>query len=134
MENLRIDLGAVEYRIPGGGALRVNPTAPNVYSRFLLLQPEIETLQKDIQQEAKICKDGSQVLQMLEKADRSLKEALGKVFPGNDFHKALGGVNLLAQVGGGMTVAESLLTALETVLSAGARQLAGAEAAKLLQE
>ena len=132
MENLMIDLGAVEYRIPGGGSVRFNPTDPNVYSRFLGLEEELAVLQKNIQQEAKLCSSGSQVLQMLESADKALKASLNRVFPGNNFHEALGCVNLLAQAGD-KTVAESLLSALEQVLSDGAKRLAGKEAEALLQ-
>ena len=131
MENLELDLGAVEYRIQGGGTLRFNPADPNVYGRFLDAQKDLEQIQKEFQKKAKSVKEGTEVLVLLCEADRQLKALLGTVFPGNDFQVALGGVNLLAMGANGKTVAENLLTALESILSEGARSLVDAEAAKL---
>jgi len=133
MENLNLDLGAVEYRITGGGVLRFNPADPNVYGRFLDARQDLERLQKAFQKKAKAAKEGAQVLALLQEADRALKDLLGLIFPGNDFDEAVGGVNLLAVNPSGKTVAESLLTALEDILSRGAKSLVDAEAAKLRQ-
>ena len=132
MENLMLDLGLVEYAMPGG-VLRLNPTDPNVYGRFLDMQPQLEAVQKGFSKKARAAKDGQQVLALLQEADRQLKEMLGGVFPGNDFHALLAGMNLLAVNAGGKTVAEVLLAALEGVLSQGARSLVDREAEKLLQ-
>ena len=131
MENLNLDLGAVEYRVPGGGVLRFNPADPNVYGRFADAQKSLESVHKDFRKKAKSVSEGAQVLQLLQDTDRQLKALLQEVFPGNDFHKALGGVNLLAVGAGGKTVAESLIAALEQVLSDGAKALVDREAAKL---
>ena len=131
MEQLDLELGAVEYRIPGGGTLRFNPADPNVYGRFLEAQKGLETVHESFRRKAKTVEEGAQVLALLQEADRELKALLGSVFPGNDFDAALGGVNLLAVNAAGKTVAEGLLTALAAVLEAGAKTLVEAEAAKL---
>lgn len=133
MENLDLTLGVEEYKLAGGGVLRFNPTDPNIYASFLDSQRQLEDIHKRFMKQAKAAKDGAAVLQLLQGADRELKGLLGSIFPGNDFDAALGGVNLLALCGDGKTVAENLLAALEGILSAGAKKLAGKEAAKLLQ-
>ena len=131
MENLNLDLGAVEYRIQGGGVLRFNPADPNVYGRFLDSHKSLEQIQRTFQQKARSVQDGKQVLALLQEADQELKKLLEGVFPGNDFQQVLGGVNLLAVGSNGKTVAENLLTALEQILSQGAKALVAAEAEKL---
>ena len=133
MENLKLDLGTVEYRIQGGGVLRFNPADPNVYARFLDSHKGLEQIRKNFRQSAKSAQAGEQVLQLLREADMELKKLLERVFPGNDFQEALGGVNLLAMGSNGKTVAENLLTALEQILTKGAKSLVAAEAAKLRQ-
>ena len=133
MENLELALGVEEYKIAGGGVLRFNPTDPNIYAGFLDAQSQLESIHKRFQSQAKSVKGGAGVLKLLQEADRELKNLLGSIFPGNDFHAALGGVNLLALCADGKTVAEQLLAALEEILSAGAKRLATQEAAKLLQ-
>ena len=133
MNEFKLSLGVREYTIPGGGVLRFNPTDPNIYANFLDSQKQLETIHKSFQKKAKAAKDGAAVLQLLQEADRALKALLGDIFPGNDFHRALGGVNLLALCGDGRTVAEHLLTALEEILTAGAKELATKEAQNLLQ-
>ena len=131
MESLNLDLGAVEYRIPGGGVLRFNPADPNVYGRFLEIQKGLEAVHTDFRRKAKNAREGSRVLALLQETDRQLKQLLEQVFPGNDLDAALGGVNLLAMCADGKTVAENLLTALEGVLSRGAKDLVEREAKKL---
>lgn len=133
MENLDFDLGVVEYKIPGGGVLRFNPADPNVYGRFLDAQKGLEAVGSGFQKKAKAAKDGAAVLTLLQEADAQLKSLLETVFPGNNFHEALGGANLLALGNDGKTLAEKLMAALEQVLSQGARRFAGAEAEKLLK-
>ena len=134
MENLELDLGLVEYRIPGGGALRFNPADPNLYGRFMDAQKELEALGKGFRKKAKSAKDGAAVLALLQSADRELKALLETVFPGNDFQQALGGVNLLALGGDGRTLAETLMAALEQVLTQGARRFAAEEAERMLSK
>ena len=133
MENLELALGVEEYQIAGGGVLRFNPTDPNIYASFLDSQKQLESIHTRFQAQAKSVTDGAGVLKLLQEADRELKNLLGSIFPGNDFHAALGGVNLLALCADGRTVAENLLSALETILSAGAKRLATQEAQELLQ-
>ena len=133
MEELELDLGMVEYPITGGGRLRFNPTDPNLYARFLAMLPEMEQVESRFRSRAKLCQDGSGVLELLGQVDKELKSMLGQVFEGNDFHEALGGIHLLALGGDGRTLAETLLASLEEILSRGAERLAGMEAQKLLQ-
>ena len=129
MENLAIDAGAVEYRIAGGGALRFNPADPNLYSRFLTAGKQLEKIEKDLLCQAKDA-NAEQMVALLASADSKMKKLLNEVFGGdNDFHKALGGISLLARGRNGKTVAENLFSALETVLENGARQLVEARVA-----
>lgn len=130
MENLTLDLGVRAYGLPGG-AVRFNPADPNVYGRFLDMQPKLEAVQKEFSRKATGCRDGRQVLTLLQEADGQLKTLLQEVFPGNDFHAALGGMNLLAVNGSGKTAAQVLLEALERILSQGAKSLVETEAKKL---
>ena len=133
MENLNLALGVEEYQIAGGGVLRFNPTDPNIYANFVACEKQLEAIHKSFRKKAESAKDGAAVLQLLQEADGELKMVLNGIFPGNDFHRALGGVNLLALGGDGRTVAEKLLEALGNILSAGAKKLTDTEARKLLQ-
>ena len=130
MENLSLDLGIREYGLPGG-VIRFNPADPNVYGRFLDLQPKLEAVQTAFAKKSRGCKEGRQVLALLQEADSQLKTLLQEVFPGNDFHAALGGMNLLAVNGAGKTAAQVLLEGLEGILSRGAKTLVEQEAKKL---
>lgn len=128
MKKLIFDSGVEEFRIPGGGVLRFNPGDPNLYSRFA------EAAQKLAEIEAALAERAQQepVLELLAQADRQIKQLLNWVFGGdNDFHKALGGVSLLAPTSNGQTVAANLFAALEQVLSRGAQALVEAKVAQL---
>jgi hypothetical protein len=60
-----------------------------------------------------------------------MKHILGWVFgESNDFHKLLGGVNLLAVADNGERVVTNLFAALEPVLVEGAKRCAGQQAEK----
>ena len=128
MENL-LDIGIEEYRIAGGGVLRFHPGDPNLFARFLRAEEEIQALEKSLSQEAQ---DGSQMLALMETADGKIKEILNGVFGGgNDFHKALNGVNLLAVDGNGVSLATRLFGALEKVLTEGANRFAKQQAERM---
>ena len=131
MENL-LDIGVEEYRIVGGGVLRFHPGDPNLFARFLAAEKDIQALEKELAQEQQA---GQPVLQTMEAADGKIKEMLSQVFGGdNDFHKALGGVNLLAVGRDGRTLAYVLFEALEKILKEGADRFAKAQTQKLAQQ
>ena len=72
---------------------------------------------------------GMDVLQLMADADRKMKEILNWVFgSGNDFHKLLEDINLLAVAENGERVVTNLFAALEPVLVEGAKLCAGQQA------
>ena len=120
MNQLNVDLGMEEFSL-GSGVLRFNPCDPGLYARFLGLSDSLEQLQRNLQRESEKATDGVQVLHLLEETDRQFKQLLSRVFE-NDFSQLLQGVNLLSLTRNGETVAESLLHALEPVLTQGAER------------
>ena len=94
---------------------------------------KLQTLEAELTGQA----DGAenrQILELMVQADEKMKGVLNWVFgPGNDFHKILGGVNLLAVAGNGERVVTNLFAALEPVLVEGAKQCARREAARMEQ-
>ncbi len=128
MENL-LDIGVEEYRIAGAGVLRFHPGDPNLFARFLAAEKDIQALEKELAEEHQA---GKPVLQTMEAADAKIKEMLNRVFGGdNDFHQALGGVNLLAVGKDGRTLLSVLFEALEKILKEGADRFAKAQTEKL---
>lgn len=122
MKKITFDTGMEEYRLPGG-VLRFNPADPNVYIRF---QQAVEQLQDLEQVMNQALEQGTPVLEVMKTTDMRIKDRLEYVFgPGNDFHKLLGGVNLLAATADGERVVSHLFAALEPVLMDGARRCAG---------
>ena len=125
MNRLNIDLGIEEYALGNGKTLRFNPTDPNLYARFLDLEPQLRMLREELIQGSSQATDGLEVLALLRETDRKFKALLTGAFGGeNDFAQLLQGVNLLATAGNGLSVAENLLAALEPVLTRGAEQFA----------
>ena len=121
-----LDIGVEEYHIGGGGVLRFHPGDPNLYARFLKAEEDFVRLEKEF---AETEQTGAAVLAQMEKADEKMKQLLNTVFGGgNDFHKALGGVNLLSVGADGKTVAAHLLGALEKILTKGAKRFAKMQA------
>ena len=119
MEKIQFDSGIKEYKLNGMGVLRFNPGDPNLYARFMEAADKIQALEKELAEQAKT--DGSTVVQLLQTADRKMKQTLSWVFgEGNDFDKLLGGVNLLAVAANGERVVTNLFAALQPVLLAGA--------------
>lgn len=123
MENLQLDLGVVEYAIPGGGVLRFNPADPGLYGRFARATQQMEELEAELAEKGKAA-DPEKMLALMNEADAGVKALLNDVFGGdNDFHKAVNGISLLAVCGNGKTVAENLMEALSKVLEQGATRL-----------
>lgn len=140
MNQLHVDLGVEEYAL-GSGVLRFNPADPNLYARFLELEPQLQRLQEELNRRSDEAKDACGVLKVLEETDRQFKTLLTQVFGAeNDFSRLLQGVNLLAVAANGSTVAENLLGALEPVLTQGAERFvqmqtqAAVEKARLRRE
>lgn len=119
MEKIQFDSGVKEYRLNGTGVLRFNPGDPNLYARFSEAVEKIQALEQEMQAQA----EGTDIVQLLQSADRKMKEILSWVFgSGNDFDKLLGGVNLLAVAGNGQRVVTNLFDALQPILLAGAER------------
>ena len=129
MHQLHLDCGIQEYRITGGGTLRFNPGDPNLYARFLSAVETISKMEKELQEQAAALPAGDPeaAIGLMTQADTRLKTLLTQVFgEGNDFHRALGGVSLLAVASNGQPVIANLLAALEPLLSEGAQKLVDA--------
>ena len=134
MENIQFDSGIRTYRINGEGVLRFNPGDPNVYARFLEAVEKLKAAEEELTRQAESAKE-TQNVELMTQADEKLKNILGWVFgESNDFHKLLGGVNLLAVADNGERVITNLFTALEPVLVEGAKRCAGELAAKAKAE
>lgn len=135
MKRISIDTGVEEFEINGGeenggGVLRFNPADPNIYNRFYAAMDELNRL--DAEANAKATDLEKQDLSENEKAaallsalaeyDRKIKTLLGDIFgPSNDIDRAVGGVNLAAVANNGERVVTNLLSALEPIISAGAK-------------
>ena len=134
MEKIQFDSGVRSYRINGGGILRFNPGDPNVYSRFLEAVEKLKDAETELTERSREA-EGADLVKLLSGADGKMKDILNWVFgEGNDFHKLLGGVNLLAVADNGQRVVTNLFEALEPVLVAGARRCAGQQAQKARAE
>ena len=133
MEKIQFDVGQRSYRINGGGTLRFNPCDPNVYNRFLEAAPKLQAVEEELTRQAEEMQDGD-IVKALAAADEKMKGILNWVFGGdNDFHKLLGGINLLAVAENGERVVTNLFAALEPVMVDGAKRCAG-EQARLAKE
>ena len=130
MEKIQFDSGWRSYRINGGGILRFNPCDPNIYSRFLEAVEKLQEAEKELTQQAETAR-AEDIVKLMQHADEKMKNILGWVFgESNDFHKLLGGVNLLAVADNGERVVTNLFAALEPVLVEGAKRCAGQQAEK----
>ena len=132
MEKISFDSGIKTYKLNGTGELRFNPCDPNVYARFLEAADRLQDIENALVEEAKGMQeaDGAGVVRLLNRADREMKQELGRVFgQHNDFDKILGGVNLLAVAENGQRVVTNLLEALQPILVAGAERCAAEKVA-----
>ena len=125
MEKLTFDTGVKSYKV-GAGVLKFNPTDPNIYARFLETLDSLSSLEETLTKAS-----GAEAIAALAAADKTIKEKLSYVFSGNDMEAIFSGVSLLAVGENGERLITNFLAAIEPVLSAGARQCAAAEAAKL---
>ena len=129
MQKLIFDSGIREYQINDNGVLRFNPSDPNVYARFFDAAEQIKGIEKELMEKGKRIdaeKDtGEAVIRLMAEADHRTKELLSDVFGAeNDFHKILGGVNLLAVANNGERVITNFINALLPVIQEGAEQCA----------
>lgn len=129
MKKLNFDTGIEAYKL-GTGVLRFNPADPNVYVRFRQAAEQMAQLEQDMA--AELTKENADLLDILQRTDKVIKQNLNQVFgSGNDFDALLDGVNLLSAASDGKTVAQHLFEALEPVLLAGAKRCAQAQAAAM---
>lgn len=126
MEKLTFDTGVKSYKV-GTGVLKFNPTDPNIYARFLEVLDSLTSVEEALSKAS-----GADAIAALTAADKAIKEKLSYVFGGdNDLDAVFSGVSLLAVGANGERLITNFLAAIEPILSAGARQCAAAEAAKL---
>ena len=131
MKKITFDTGIEKFQLPGG-VLRFNPADPGVYARFAESCELLRQLEQDMA--AELSAGNADVLAIMARVDKTVKESLGRVFgPGNDMDALLGGVNLLATAADGRPVIEHFLQALEPVLLDGAKRCARAQAAAMQQ-
>ncbi len=130
MKKIQFDSGIQEFKINGKGVLRFHPGDPNVYARFLDADDRIQKIAQELAEGGETSDAQSmELVRLMEKADRQMKQVLSWVFgQDNDFDKILGGVNLLAVADNGEQVITNLLAALEPVLVEGARKCAQTQA------
>lgn len=133
MEKIQFDAGQRSYRINGNGILRFNPGDPNLYARFMEAVEKLQAVETELMQQGESTR-GEDIVKLMGSADEKMKSILNWVFGGdNDFHKLLGGVNLLAVADNGERVVTNLFAALEPVLVDGAKRCA-ADLAKVSRE
>lgn len=133
MEKIQFDAGQRSYRINGNGILRFNPGDPNLYARFMEAVEKLQAVETELMQQGESAQ-GENIVKLMGSADEKMKSILNWVFGGdNDFHKLLGGVNLLAVADNGERVVTNLFAALEPVLVDGAKRCA-ADLAKVSRE
>lgn len=126
MEQLNLDTGVRAFAIAGGGALRFNPADPNLYGRFARGAEQLQALERELTEKGAGLA-GEEMIELFREADQKIKSLLNEIFGGdNDFHKALGGVSLLAVGSNGKTVAQNLFGALESILEEGAQKIVAA--------
>lgn len=129
---IRFDDGFQEYQVNGNGALRVNPSDPNLYQRFLDSREKLLQVEQNMTAQAQQWQDlpadatqeermhaGEKVVRLLSDADREVKEVLAWVFPGNDFDQLLGGANTMAVARNGERVITNFLAALVPIVEEG---------------
>lgn len=138
MDKINFDSGVKVFKINGEGVLRLNPSDPNVYARFLEAAEKIQAVEKELSTRADELQDtdpGKVTVQLMAEADKKMKDILGWVFgPANDFDKILGGVNLLAVAGNGERVVTNLFAALQPVLIEGAKRCADEKIQKAVEK
>lgn len=126
MEKIQFDSGVQSYILNGGEVLRFNPADPNIYARFSEAAEKITDLEKTLVADAQALsgeETGKGVLTLFARADEEMKKLLSWVFgTGNDFHKLLQGVNLLAVADNGQRVITNFLEAVQPILLAGAER------------
>lgn len=133
MEQLNLDTGVRTFAIAGGGALRFNPADPNLYGRFAQGAEQLKALEQALTEKGAGLA-GEEMIGLLKEADTRIKSLLNEIFGGdNDFHKALGGVSLLAVGSNGKTVAQNLFGALEAILEEGAQKIVDARVQEIRQ-
>ena len=125
MQKLNVDLGIQEYEICGR-ILRINPTDPNLYDRFVKASQEILELEEDLAEKTGSLpageENGAEVVRLMREADIKTKSLLSRTFGlDNDFEEILQGVNLMAVGDNGERIVTNLLNALIPIVEKGVK-------------
>ncbi len=137
MEKISFDSGVKAYKINGTGILRFNPSDPNLFARFLEAGEKMQAIEETLGEQAKMLEetDGAGIVQLMNKADKEMKQLLSWVFgQDNDFDSILGGLNMLAVAENGQRVITNFLSALQPILVAGAERCAQEKTQEALQK
>lgn len=129
---IRFDDGFKEYQINDNGVLRMNPSDPNLYQRFLDAQDKLLQVEENMTAQAQKWQQlpenasaeervhaGEEVVRLLSSADQEVKKILAWVFPGNDFDQLLHGANTMAVARNGERVITNFFAALVPIVEEG---------------
>lgn len=134
MKKLTLDIGLQEFEM-NGEVLRFNPSDPNVYARFMAVTEKFGEIEQHMVEKAATLNssdagvDGTQVLLLMENADKEVKNILSEVFGRqNDFNKIFGEVNVMAVASNGERVLTNFVAAIAPILTEGAQKCAREQA------
>lgn len=97
----------------------------------------MQAIEETLGEQAKMLEetDGAGIVQLMNKADKEMKQLLSWVFgQDNDFDSILGGLNMLAVAENGQRVITNFLSALQPILVAGAERCAQEKTQEALQK
>ena len=129
---LNFDNGIREFEVTGGAVLRFNPRDPNVSARFMEATKKLEQIESEFVAKAEALKvsaeenpnNGAQVLELMQDADRKIKDTLDWIFgESNDFDAIFGGQNVLAVCENGERLVTNFVAALIPIIQEGAQAI-----------
>lgn len=130
MSKIEFDSGVKEYEI-GSGVLRFNPSDYNLFYRFMEAADKIQEVEEELVAGGTGVTTGVDIVRLMSEADKKAKNLLNEVFGGeNDFHKILGGVNLMSVAGNGERVITNLFHALTPIITEGVERCVSATVAE----
>lgn len=126
MNKIEFDSGVKEYEI-GSGILRFNPSDYNLFHRFLEAADKIQQVEEELVAGGTGVTTGVDIVRLMSETDKKAKDLLNEVFGGeNDFHKILGGINLMSVAGNGERVITNLFHALTPIITEGVERCVSA--------
>lgn len=137
MENLFFDSGIKEYSINGGSKkLRISPSDPNLYARYVESLDKIKKYETEIQERVKGLNaedenHSEQIVLIMRDYDLKMKSVLDDVFGcGNDFDDIFEGINLLALASNGDIVINNFMEAVRPIIEQGTKDFVASKKAQ----